>query len=31
MGDLKLVFVNNSLSWKEEIGLSNPETAGDIF
>lgn len=30
MGDLKLVSVNNSLTWKEEAGFSNPETAGDI-
>lgn len=30
MGDLKLVSVNNSFTWKEETGFSNPETAGDI-
>lgn len=30
IGDLSFVSVNNSFTWKEETGFSNPETAGDI-
>lgn len=30
MGDLNLVSVNNSFTWKEETAFSNSEAAGDI-